>query len=139
MKPQHFESKNEKIRHKFAALKKAHPERFTKRLQLSWSNWGFGVEDLRDSAQRLQRAGIRFIELHGNHYGPALGYNPKETLQVLGDHGIAVAGVCGMFSPDNDLSSARQLPRATSGRCLREFHSRQGSALLVGVDDVERP
>jgi D-psicose/D-tagatose/L-ribulose 3-epimerase len=143
MKPQHFESKNEKIRHQFAALKKAHPERLTKRLQLSWSNWGFGVEDLRDSAQRLQRAGIRFIELHGNHYGPALGYKPKETLQLVGDHGIAVAGVCGMFSPDNDLSSARAIHRQAALDYVQrelEFGAAVGAGyLLVVPGAVGRP
>lgn len=111
MKPQNYEVKNEKIRAAFAALKKEHPERLKTRLNLSWSNWGFGIEPLADSAARLEQAGIRFIELHGNHYGPDLGYKVDETLRILGDHGIRVAGVCGMFSADNDLSSNRAVQR----------------------------
>ncbi|MDY6913808.1 MAG: hypothetical protein SVT52_05070 [Planctomycetota bacterium] len=31
---------------------------------------------LADSAGRLAAAGVNFIELHGNHYGPDLGYKP---------------------------------------------------------------
>ena len=85
---QHFEAKNEAIREQFQALKTKSPERLKTRLNLSWSNWGFGLETLGDSAARLQRAGLKFIELHGNHYGPDIGYNVDETLRILGDYGI---------------------------------------------------
>ena len=111
MKPQNFAAKNDRIRAEFIALKKSEPKRLKNRLNLSWSNWGFGLEPLANSAARLERAGITWIELHGNHYGPDLGYKPAETLKILGDHGIKVAGVCGMFSPDNDLSSNRAIQR----------------------------
>lgn len=107
MKKQILELRNEKIQTAFVELKAKYPERLQRRLNLSWSNWGFGLESLAESAARLQRAGICYIELHGNHYGPDLGYEPKETLKILGEHGIQVAGVCGMFSADNDLSSNR--------------------------------
>ena len=80
MKKQNFELKTEKIHESFCELKKNSPEKLKNRLNLSWSNWGFGRESLAESADRLQRAGITFIELHGNHYGPDLGYKPSETL-----------------------------------------------------------
>ncbi len=102
---QNFEVKNGEIRGRFAELKAQHPERVQARLNLSWSNWGFGIEPLQASAQRLAEAEVRFIELHGNHYGADLGYRPEETLQILGDYGITVGGICGMFSRENDLSS----------------------------------
>ena len=111
MKNQDFESKTEKIREAFLALKGKDPARLASRLNLSWSNWGFGIEPLSTSAKRLERNGIRFIELHGNHYGPDLGYRAAETRKTLADHGIRVAGICGMFSPDNDLSSNRAVQR----------------------------
>ena len=69
------------------------------------------VEPLADSAARLQKNGIQFIELHGNHYGPDLGYKVAETKKILGDHGIKAGGICGMFSADNDLSSNRAVHR----------------------------
>ena len=111
MSKQHFEEKNAKIQEKFHALKKASPDRLKRRLNVSWSNWGFGLESLEQSAKRLEKAGMSFIELHGNHYGPDLGYKVEETLKILGDHGIKVSGVCGMFSADNDLSSNRAIHR----------------------------
>ena len=140
---QNFELKNEKIRRAFMTLKADHPERLKRRLNLSWSNWGFGMEDLADSAARLEKHGVRFIELHGNHYGPDLGYTPKETRKVLADHGIKAAGVCGMFSSDNDLSSNRAIKRQAAVDYLRReiafTREMGGSYLLVVPGAVGRP
>lgn len=111
MSMQNYEKKNQAIRRQFAELKKNQPKRLKNRLNLSWSNWGFGIESLSASAARLAKHGVTFIELHGNHYGADLGYKPKETLKILGDNGVKVAGICGMFSPDNDLSSNRAIQR----------------------------
>ena len=63
------------------------------------------MEPLAVSAKRLADNGISYIELHGNHYGDDLGYKPKETLKILSDNDIKVAGICGMFSAESDLSS----------------------------------
>jgi D-psicose/D-tagatose/L-ribulose 3-epimerase len=143
MKKQNFELKNETIRQSFLDLKQKHPERLKRRLNLSWSNWGFGVESLAESAARLQKAGITFIELHGNHYGPDLGYKADETLKVLGDHNLKVAGTCGMFSADNDLSSNRAIHRQAAVDYLkRELAFTQavgGSYILVVPGAVGRP
>ena len=100
-------------------MKRRHPERFKRRLTLSWSNWGFGVEPLADSAARLARHDIRFIELHGNRYGADMGYRAAEVKTVLSGHGISVAGICGMFSPDNDLSSHRGIIRQNAVDYIR--------------------
>lgn len=143
MTKQVFEQKNEKIRTAFQELKKNHPERLKNRLNLSWSNWGFGLEKLEVSAKRLQEAGIGFIELHGNHYGPDLGYRVNETLAILESHGIRTAGVCGMFSKDNDLSSNRAVDRQAALDYLKreiEFTSKMGgSYILVVPGAVGRP
>ena len=143
MKKQNYELKSDKIRAAFKKLKSKQPERLKQRLNLSWSNWGFGMESLSDSASRLQKAGVRFIELHGNHYGPDLGYDAKVTLKILGAHGIKVAGVCGMFSADNDLSSNRGIHRQAALDYLRreiEFTAAvKGGYLLVVPGAVGRP
>jgi D-psicose/D-tagatose/L-ribulose 3-epimerase len=143
MKRQQYEIQTEKIRTAFQALKAAHPEKLKTRLNLSWSNWGFGIEPLSASAKRLQKNGIRFIELHGNHYGPDLGYAVPETKQMLRDHGIGVAGVCGMFSSDNDLSSNRAHQRQAAIDYLKreiEFGAQIGGEyLLVVPGAVGRP
>jgi D-psicose/D-tagatose/L-ribulose 3-epimerase len=142
-KKQCFEQKNDKILNAFVELKKNHPEKLQRRLELSWSNWGFGLESLKDSAQRLYQAGIRFIELHGNHYGPDLGYKAAEALKILEDFGIKVSGVCGMFSEDNDLSSNRPIQRQAAIDYLKreiEFTAAVGGEyLLVVPGAVGRP
>lgn len=143
MKRQNFEIKNGQIREAFTALKRDKPERLKNKLNLSWSNWGFGMEPLAESAARLARAGIPYIELHGNHYGPDLGYRVEETLKVLGDHGIKVSGVCGMFSADNDLSSNRAIQRQAAIDYIRRevvfTEAVGGGYLLVVPGAVGRP
>ncbi len=143
MKKQNFEEKNEKIRSAFTNLKKQHPECLKKKLELSWSNWVFGLENLEDSAKRLERAGIKFVELHGNHYGPDLGYKFDQTLEILKSHRLNVSGVCGMFSADNDLSSIHPMQRQAAIDYLKreiEFTSKIGGTyLLVVPGAVGRP
>ena len=111
MKLQNYEVKNQAIKEAFETLKAEHPEKLQKRINLSWSNWGFGLEPLQDSCKRLKDAGIDYIELHGNHYGPDLGYDANETKKILSDYGLKCSGVCGMFSADNDLASNRPMQR----------------------------
>jgi sugar phosphate isomerase/epimerase len=143
MKKQNYEIKTEKIRQAFLELKKKQPGKLKNRLNLSWSNWGFGIEPLADSAARLEKNGIQFIELHGNHYGPDLGYQVAETKKVLADHGIKVGGICGMFSADNDLSSNRAMHRQAAVDYLKrelDFAKQTGAAyILVVPAAVGRP
>jgi len=140
---QNFEIKNDEIRARFAELKANHPERLAQRLNLSWSNWGFGIEPLETSAKRLADAGISYIELHGNHYGCDLGYKTAETLHILGDHGITVGGICGMFSAENDLSSNSGACRQNAVDYLRRTIAFAGevgaSYILVVPGAVGRP
>jgi len=140
---QNYEIKNKKIRDAFLKLAKKKPEKLKNKLNLSWSNWGFGIEPLAESAKRLEKAGIRFIELHGNHYGADLGYKTKETLDILSNHGLVVSGVCGMFSADSDLSSNRAVHRQAAVDYLKreiEFTSEVGgSYILVVPGAVGRP
>ncbi|MBD3305843.1 TIM barrel protein [candidate division KSB3 bacterium] len=143
MQQQQFAIKNDKITAAFLELKKTHPEKLRQRLHLSWSNWGFGMESLADSAARLQAAGLEYIELHGNHYGPSLGYQVEDTLKILKDHGLKVAGICGMFSPDNDLSSNRPMQRQAAIDYITrelEFAEAVGAGyMLVVPGAVGRP
>jgi sugar phosphate isomerase/epimerase len=140
---QNFEHKNKKIRDGFEMLKKNHPDKLKRRLNLSWSNWGFGLESLDSSLRRLEEAGIKYIELHGNHYGADLGYKAKETMRLLDDHGIRAAGICGMFSADNDLASNRPMQRQAAVDYIKrelEFASAVGAEyMLVVPGAVGRP
>jgi D-psicose/D-tagatose/L-ribulose 3-epimerase len=143
MRVQHFEESNNRIREGFKELKRRSPEKFAKRLNLSWSNWGFGRESLADSAARLAKSQVPYIELHGNHYGPGLGYKVDETKKVVSEHGLRVSGVCGMFSADNDLASNRAVCRQAALEYLdREVPFTQalgGAYLLVVPGAVGRP
>jgi len=143
MEQQNFEKKNEEIRQSFAKLKAQRGGKLGPRLNLSWSNWGFGMESLSTSAKRLADAGIEYIELHGNHYGDDLGYRPDQTLKVLGEYGLKVAGVCGMFCPENDLSSNSGLVRQNAidylKRSIRFTRAVGGGYLLVVPGAVGRP
>ena len=115
----------------------------TPRLKLSWSNWGFGVESLDRTARRLERNGVEWLELHGNRYGKDLGYKSAEVLKVLGDHGVKVSGVCGIFGAENDLSSnsgvSRQRALDYIRRQLELCAETGGTYLLVVPGAVGRP
>jgi len=143
MRQQHFEESNSRIEARFLELKGKYPEKLKTRLNLSWSNWGFGREALAESAARLKKNGVLYIELHGNHYGPDLGYKVDETLKILSDHGLRVSGVCGMFSADNDLASNRAVCRQAAVDYLKRevpFTRDVGGAyLLVVPGAVGRP
>ena len=105
MNSQNWQKKSDKIRADYLAAKKANPDKFKATLNLSWSNWGFGMEPLATSVKRLADNCINYIELHGNRYGDDLGYKANETQKILDDHGVKVSGICGMFSAECDLSS----------------------------------
>lgn len=133
---QNYEIFRAELVERFNALKSENFERLTPRLNLSWSNWGFGIEPLERSAARLESNGVSFIELHGNHYGPSLGYRVDETKAIMGDHGLTVAGVCGMFSDDNDLASNRPIRQQEALDYIRrevEFTKDMGGSYLLVV------
>jgi sugar phosphate isomerase/epimerase len=143
MNIQNYQRKDSEIDAAFEKLKKTSPDRLKQPINLSWSNWGFGQETLKQTANRLAGNGIEYIELHGNHYGPDLGYDPGETKKILGDNGIRTAGICGMFSADNDLASNRGFQRQAAIDYLKreiEFTNEMGGTyILVVPAAVGRP
>ncbi len=140
---QNYEIKTDRIRERFLEYKRKSPELLKNRLKFSWSNWGFGLEDFSLSCERLYRAGIKYIELHGNHYGPDFGYKPSEILKIMDSYEIKVGGVCGMFSSDNDLSSNRHIQRQAAIDYIKreaEFTAAVGGKyMLVCPAAVGRP
>lgn len=143
MKPQNYEIRNVEIDKAFSELKEKHPEALAKPIHLSWSNWGFGQEAFEVTVQRLSKNGLEYIELHGNHYGPELGYRVGETRKILEEYGLKTSGVCGMFSPDNDLSSNRGIHRQAAIDYIRRevdfAHNMGATYLLVVPAAVGRP
>jgi len=116
MKLQSFEEKNEKIRVAFEKLKSEHPEKLKDRLNISFSNWVFGLEDLEDSVARLRKYDVDYIELGGNYGGKDVGYQAdiNKTRSVLDKYGVKVSGICGFFSDDNALSTNSSFRRQTA-------------------------
>ncbi|MGL4402636.1 MAG: sugar phosphate isomerase/epimerase family protein [Fusobacteriaceae bacterium] len=141
MELQNFEFKNEKIKEIFLKLK--HKIDLNKKIKLSWSNWGFGLEKLETSLERLKKNGMSYIELHGNLYGDDLGYSYEEVNKLLEKYQIKVSGVCGMFSKHNDLSSNNPFQRQKAIDYLKrqiKFTAQVGGHyLLVVPAAVGRP
>ena len=140
---QDYEQKRRALVEKFKAKMSAAPPPKDERIKLSWSNWGFGMESLEETAKRLQKNKIQWIELHGNRYGADLGYRSAQVTKTLGKHGIKVAGVCGMFGPENDLSSNSGVVRQRAVDYIRRqldlCRETGGSYLLVVPGAVGRP
>ena len=143
MKLQNYEKKRSKLVEIFKSKFSSSPSSRDKRIKLSWSNWSFGMEPLQKTAERLHKNGIEWIELHGNRYGDDLGYKSEEVLETLGRFGIKVSGVCGMFGPENDMSSnsgrARQQAIDYIRRQLDLCQETRGSYLLIVPGAVGRP
>ena len=104
MKKQAFQVRDNEIIEEFIRLRASEAFGDTS-LKLSWSNWGLGIEPFEKSMTRLAANGVPYVELHGNKHGPDLGYDVKHVQKVLNDTGLKVSGICGMVSPDSELSS----------------------------------
>ena len=78
---QNFKKKDLAVVKQFVEVRKKGFKKSAK-LNLSWSNWGFGMEKLETSVQRLSKNKIKYVELHGNLYGKDLGYKSDETIRV---------------------------------------------------------
>jgi len=78
MNMQNYELKNAGIHVQFNAWLASGGMR--RRLEMSWSNWGFGRETLEVSARRLEMNQIRWIELHGNPDAATLDSLVRQTV-----------------------------------------------------------
>lgn len=116
MKLQRLDEINAGIRYEFEKLKSEHPERFKKRLNMSFSTWVFGLEDLEESVERLARFGVPYIEIGGNYGGPDEGYqtDAEGINALLKRYGVKCSGICGFFSDSNALSTNNNFNRQTA-------------------------
>jgi len=116
MEQQNFEKKDYKIKDEFKKF--IEEKTIINKLKFSWSNWGFGLEPLEKSLERLNKYGVKYVELHGNIYGEDLGYKPKIIKRVLENFNIKVSGVCGMVMKESEISSSSPFIRQ---RCIDYF------------------
>ena len=116
MKLQLVDELNRKIRDAFDQLRKDHPERFERRLNISYSNWTFGLEDLEEAAARMKKYNVPYIELGGDYGGKDVGYQAdiEKTRAILDKYDLKVSGVCGFFGDSNALSTNNNFARQTA-------------------------
>ena len=143
MKVQNYVKKNKEIAEKFLAWRRTRDISSLKRINLGWSNWGFGRESFEEGLQHLVKHNIHYVELHGNHYGPDFGYKEKEIKSALKEYGAEVSGICGMVSRESELSSSSFAVRQRSIDYFRkeiEFcTSVGGKYVLFSAGAVGRP
>ena len=143
MKVQNYVQKNMEIAEKFLNWRNTMDIATINRLNLGWSNWGFGRESFEEGIQHLAQNNIHFVELHGNHYGQDFGYREKEIVPVLAAYGVSVSGICGMVSGESELSSSSFAVRQRSIDYFRreiEFcASIGGKYVLFAAGAVGRP
>lgn len=140
--PQPFRRHDASVVEAFLAARRDRPWN-GERLRLSWSNWGFGTETLATSVDRLARNGIRYVELHGNRYGPDLGYRTADVQAIVNGAGLTVSGICGMATADSEFASNRPHVRQ---RAIDYFRRQAdfcvevgGTYLLIVPGSVGRP
>ncbi|MEA4853742.1 MAG: sugar phosphate isomerase/epimerase family protein [Christensenella sp.] len=144
MKLQRLEEINQNIKYQFDQLKAEHPEKLKKRMNMSFSTWVFGLEELEESVERLSRFKVPFIELGGNYGGPDVGYQAdlEGTKKILEKYGVRVSGICGFFSDANTLSTNNNFARQTAREYIIEevkfCHAVGGDYVLVVPSTVGR-
>ncbi|MFO7881057.1 MAG: sugar phosphate isomerase/epimerase [Kosmotogaceae bacterium] len=143
MKLQNFEEKNKKIKERFIKEKRENPDRFKEKLNLSWSIWMFGIEPIENSLKRVKKAGLKYVELKGDHYTQDTGTDPDKVNKLLSSFNMEVSGVIGLFSPSNDLSSPDPYVRQKSIDYVRnqvKFAKKTGGRYFIVVPSaVGRP
>ncbi|TCN21188.1 sugar phosphate isomerase/epimerase family protein [Mesobacillus foraminis] len=68
----------------------------------SATQWIYGNESLEDSLKRLKRFGYQGVELAGEPYTIDI----EETKELLTNYELECSSICGIFTPERDLSSS---------------------------------
>ncbi|MDQ1005470.1 D-psicose/D-tagatose/L-ribulose 3-epimerase [Neobacillus niacini] len=68
----------------------------------SATQWIFGNESLEDSLKRLKKYGYQGVELAGEPYT----IDVEETKELLKKYELECSSICGIFTPERDLSSS---------------------------------
>ena len=116
MKNQRIDEINNKIKYEFDKIKAESPERLRRRLDLSFSTWVFGMEELEESIERLSRFNVPYIEIGGDYGGRDVGHQADEgkVKELLEKYNVKCSGICGFFSDANALSTNNNFVRQTA-------------------------
>ncbi|MEX2444665.1 MAG: sugar phosphate isomerase/epimerase family protein [Alkalispirochaeta sp.] len=143
MQDQPFAERSKAVRERFVESANEGALTLDRMPRISWSIWMFGREPLSVSFRRLREAGLSYVELAGNHHTRESGTDIAEAKRLLRDHDLKVSGVCGLYSPDVDLSS----DNAFRGQHALDYVRREiefvyelgGEYLIVVPSAVGRP
>ena len=118
---QRFEQRNLVIRQRFEALRREHPERIERRIDLSYCTLMFGPERVVNSIKRLAKYGYKYIEILGNCAGDTCGNHTqlREIRQAMADYGMECSGVCGQAQPGFCLESRDYFARQRAHDLIR--------------------
>jgi sugar phosphate isomerase/epimerase len=106
MKPQNCDEKSATIRKAFEEMKAADPERFKRRIDISFYNGCFGLEKIENSVERLSKVGYHYIEIQGaGDIFPGKKQRVKEIKQALDAHGMKCSGFSAETMAGFSLSS----------------------------------
>ena len=96
MKLQKYEEINLKIREAFEKAKSEHPEKFERRIDVSYCCQTFGWEPIPKSIERLAKYGYKYIELPGQYGGPEIGPHTQlpAILEAMEKYDVKCSGVC---------------------------------------------
>jgi sugar phosphate isomerase/epimerase len=122
MKLQNVDAVRERIKKDFEKLKKDHPVKLKRRIDISFSTWIFGLETLEESMERLARFNVRFIEIGGDYGGPDVGSqaDPAGVKKLLKKYKLECSGVCGFFCDTNALSTNNNFYRQIAKDYIRQ-------------------
>ncbi len=133
---QNFQIKNESIKDTYLEMKEKEPERFERRIDLSWSIWMFGQEPLERSFERLKSKGLEYVELKGSYYTADIKPDYERIIRLLEEYELKVSGVCGLYSENNDLASPDPYIRQNAIDYIKrqvEFTAAVGGKYLIVV------
>ena len=104
LKLQNYQKLDKMIHEMYIEEKMKNPEKFKRRIDLSWSIWMFGKEPLEKSLKRLKKNNLNYVELKGD-YTPDKENEIEKKKKLLEKYEIKLSGVCGLYSLNEDLAS----------------------------------
>ncbi|PLT34473.1 sugar phosphate isomerase/epimerase [Bacillus sp. V5-8f] len=97
----------------------------------SVTQWIFGDESLEDSLIRLKKYGYQGVELAGEPDSIDL----TETKKLLSEYGLVCSSICGIYSPERDLSSSNEKIRENAiqyvKKCIDLAKNLNASTVIV--------
>jgi D-psicose/D-tagatose/L-ribulose 3-epimerase len=85
-------------------------------LTYSVTQWIYGNEPLEKSLERLRRYGYDGVELAGEPHQ----VNLDEVRRLLADYSLRCGSICGIYTPERDLSSANPEVRANAVKYVKD-------------------